>query len=931
MMCQRSTLTCVAAALLLCSVAFAEDMYFELRISSMKFIDGALPVPSELSEARSLEILPALEPYAVLDGEGEAYVGRDSSESRSPSDRPFQNRVIFIRAPKDKEVTGHLFIAKPDFTRMVHLKFKVDTVTATPGSEKEFLETKDSHYRRLLERNIPGGAWFRHLQKEAAKARGAQPVDRTGNPTGVNRRPLSDQPEDTYGLFSGGRAISENLQLDRVMAVAKSGESTVEVSTIAGITTREMDWKPLLTDPKPAVDPLAAYIPSDQHAIFFPTFSAVTEMMDEADADGSPVLQLMEPRSEDANSRGRYQKQLCLELNEISRLLGPRVIGSVAVTGSDPYLRTGTDVGVLFETKSSGILKTFVMASQSAAKQSNSAVRAVSGELEGVAYSGVLSPDRAVSSYVAALDDAVFVSNSLYQLGCLLNVAKGKRQSLAAQDEYVFFRSRYARGEKNETALLILSDAAIRRWCGPQWRIANSRRTRVAAVLAELQATHLDALANGQVKPGLLHTDFSLPEMGELSLTSAGVISSTYGTLEFLTPISEMALTKVSKEEAAAYNRWRDGYQENWRQFFDPIAVRFSVQPRQLSAELTVMPLIAGTDYSQFIGLTRGAKIAPESGDRHSEALMHLALSINTQSDMVKQTGNFLGMASPSLRANPLGWLGQSVAIYADKDSFWDNLLKTEKGSDFLQKNYSQIPLALHCEVKDSLALAAFLAALRGYIEQTAPKLTTWQNSEYNGQSFVKIAAAGGTVDEEGWGRMAIYYAVTPKSLVVTPNETLLKRTLDRQLARTAGKQEDKPASSPFKPWLGTNLCLQVDSRFVAAIETIARDSYQSAQQLLSWNNLPILNEWKWRYPSEDPLKLHERTWKTKLICPSGGTYVWNEQWHTMESTIYGHPGEPKKGPDKIAPLARITSANFGVTFEHQGLSARGVLERESK
>ena len=85
-----------------------------------------------------------------------------------------------------------------------------------------------------------------------------------------------------------------------------------------------------------------------------------------------------------------------------------------------------------------------------------------------MAYLGVVSPDRSVCSYVAALDQVVLVSNSLYQLGYLVNVAKGKKPALASQDEYIFFRDRYARSEKEDAALLVLTDATIRRWCGPQ-------------------------------------------------------------------------------------------------------------------------------------------------------------------------------------------------------------------------------------------------------------------------------------------------------------------------------------------------------------------------------------------------------------------------------------------------------------------------------
>ena len=67
--------------------------------------------------------------------------------------------------------------------------------------------------------------------------------------------------------------------------------------------------------------------------------------------------------------------------------------------------------------------------------------------------------------------------------------------------------------------------------------------------------------------------------------------------------------------------------------------------------------------------------------------------------------------------------------------------------------------------------------------------------------------------------------------------------------------------------------------------------------QRLSWGNLPILNEWKRLFPEDDSVALHERLWGVKLVCPGGGEYKWNESWQTFESTVYGHPAEPKNGP----------------------------------
>jgi hypothetical protein len=111
-------------------------------------------------------------------------------------------------------------------------------------------------------------------------------------------------------------------------------------------------------------------------------------------------------------------------------------------------------------------------------------------------------------------------------------------------------------------------------------------------------------------------------------------------------------------------------------------------------------------------------------------------------------------------------------------------------------------------------------------------------------------------------------------------------------------------------------------------LATVGRTGYQTLMQARAWGNLPILNEWKRRYPDQDPVGLHEQYWHTRLVCPGGGQYVWNDQWQTMESTVYGCPAAPKAGPVAAPELQSIKYGNFGVTFEQQGLRARVSLDR---
>ena len=50
-----------------------------------------------------------------------------------------------------------------------------------------------------------------------------------------------------------------------------------------------------------------------------------------------------------------------------------------------------------------------------------------------------------------------------------------------------------------------------------------------------------------------------------------------------------------------------------------------------------------------------------------------------------------------------------------------------------------------------------------------------------------------------------------------------------------------------------------------------------------------------------------------------------------MESTVYGHPGEPKEGPPAPPVLSGFACGDFGLTLENQGLRARVELHRPAK
>lgn len=896
-----------------------EPTYHSVSLSQLRY-SGDLPEHAEQVDWQHWSKVPYRMPRIVLDGAGEAYFDVVNWSPRALSSRSFVRLAdgnVCVRTDMPGDVTGTLYYPTTDWAAQVALRFEIDAGEGLTDAAA-FSRARARHYGRLLDREISGAAWFRHRINESRTG-----VDGTdAEMEAFRRRDGSDSSlERSFGLLSGGRALSENLQLDRLMpASASGGHETVALDDIDGVSVREFNWEPLLSGSPPKLDVLARMVPADQYAVFFPSFQHLIEVVDEASDMGAPILTVFEDRSQDAGTRARYERQLCIELDTITRVFGPQAIKSVAITGSDPYLRTGSDVAVLLEAVDVEGVLSFVRARQAAASEGlePGRIELESGDLR---IYGVQGQGRAISSFVAAMDNVVVVSNSMTQLARVLATARGEAPAQATLDEYHFFRERYLLGDERESALIVVTDAAIRRWCGPRSRILASRRTRAAAVLADLTAKYDRPLLAGETLSELPSaTHF---ELGDLSLLPSGVHSSIYGRLGFQTPIAEFDLERVTAGEAELYERWRRGYESNWSNYFDPIAARLTIGEEGLAFDLTVMPLIVGTDYAELAGFAGEARISSTSGDPHTDSLLHFVMAIDTEGEVVREIGESLTGMVPQLGADAMKWMGGSMAIYLDSNEWVRQVLESTAGQDevmdLLLDDINQIPLVVYFDVKSGLRLATFLTSIRAWIDQTVPGMLRWEDQTKGEQRYMQITSDGNSDNEP-----SIFYGTTSSAFVISLNEEALLRALARDAAGRAD-----PEARIEGAWIGESLGFEIGLEGLRIYELFEQDSLQKRLRHASWDNLPILNEWKRRYPERDPVAVHTELWGDTLRCPGGGEYVWNPADHTIESTVFGHPGAQKKGVDIPPILQGVQLLRFGLTFEHDGLRSRVELLRE--
>ena len=798
------------------------------------------------------------------------------------------------------------------------------------------MTTKLAHYDRLWNAPLVGGAWFRHQTNATARELGIS--TKSDNENRQRNWRAESEVERSLSLISGGTALSENLQLDRMLDVREGRDlATVALEDIKGITVADFDWKPLVKDIDPKLDALATLIPADQHVMFVPSFQSLVTLIETGFETATPLLPLMTETSESADTRRRYQRQLGLPLGDIQKIFGPKLIDSIAITGGDPYFRTGTDVAVLFEARDAKALAVAIRTSI-ALSAKDEELEKLDQKIGDVSYQGFVSANRNVCSYVATLGSFVVVTNSTTQLKRIIAVYLKEAEALACLDEYRYFRERYPKSDETETALVVISDQTIRRWCSPRWRIATSRRTRAAAILSDLHAQNVNALLAGVDQPINIEVGPSVFELNRYTVSGQTALSKTYGTLEFQTPISELEFDKVSKGEKSAYRNWRRGYQSNWSNAFDPIAAKLQVSEGKLAFDLTVLPLIDNSGYDEMIGLSEGAELNPKRNSRHGKSLAWMALALNTESATLKQWAN---MGSSFANVNFMDWIGDAAIVYVDEDPFWIEMEKevktTEQQEAFFQKNLHRLPVAIQLNVKSSIRLTAFLVGMRGFIEQAAPDMTVWETLRYREMAYVKVGPSVQTrsdLPEDIDANIALYYMARGDSLIFSLSEAVNKSAIDRRLNSKDGENqstdqvEENSAESNMMPLLGKNMVVQIKRSLGVGLLSVFDEGYQRQMQSQAWSALPILNEWKQMHPDRDPLEIDRTVWKRSLVCPGGGEYRWNDEWKTMESSVYGHPAEPKTGPHIGQMVGNWASGNFGITFENDGLRALVELNK---
>lgn len=927
--------------------------YVALPLSDLLFEEGSRPADTDPVPGRARwRFDPFLETRIRMDDRGAQAFVLDSESPWRLTDMGeyLRDTRVAMRLPSVDATGGTLLIQLDGEEKLSSIRFQVPSGASTEGARSEFLGARADHYASLREGGHAGAAWFRVLEARDREALGSGEPGAMG---GARRRFTRSDPS-LYQMFSGGRAVAENLRLDRDLNDVLRGEELDLVASLAeieGIEVAEMDWSERLVGLTPDLDRLATVIPADQHAVFFPSFASFVEIHDAAQGRGLSLAGALDPRGGGGDLLGFYGNQLGIELDQLARILGSKAVESLALTGSDPYVRTGTDVALWIEPRLEQALYADLAARQERAAAA-AGVELEEGTLGRAQWRGAQSIDRTFSSYLVRVEGLLLLSNSRAQVErCLALFSEPQAHpSLASLDEYRWFRHRYGVSNPGEDAFAFLSDPTIRRWSSPRWRIGAARRTRAAAILADTSAEEARWILEGGGEERIHEEEVALPGGDSLWIGPAGVRSSTYGTQGFLTPIAELGFDRVSEAEKNAYDRFRETYQRQWRTVFDPIGVSIAVDRGQFDLDLTILPLIGNSDYREFKDIAGWVRLTDGSGDPHGGSAVNFAVALDRGSRHFGEAEDLLRGFLTGKAA--LGWVGDHVSVYADEDPFWTEWAEAEDRDTFIEERFYEVPVALHVDVRDPLRLAAFLVGARGFLDSITGDMLVWEPREHEGRSYTRIGLDEDVDLDVQLEDAAIYYASTREAWVVSMREDMVQRALARnavpeekeengdgfatEAAETGnvGPEGTTPpdGNGAFMLREGASVSLEISLGGLRAIEMLAGDEVAREHLHSSWRNLDVLDSLARHFPDRDPLETYSRLFGMPLACPSGGEYVFDPRVGGFVSSHLGAPGHAPNEVPLPVDLEALEGGAFSMTFEEDdGLRVRAAVRAKGR
>jgi hypothetical protein len=547
---------------------------------------------------------------------------------------------------------------------------------------------------------------------------------------------------------------------------------------------------------------------------------------------------------------------------------------------------------------------------------------------------------------------------------------KDSSKSLASAPDYKYMRVVWPQTQESEDGFLYLSDAFIRSLVGPASKIKEKRRLEASGVMRLV--TNAAMYHGYQHGPGKTPTIAEMEKAGDLEpsaiaggegelkwdAATARASNSIYGSLQSLTPLSDLPITKITESEQREYQQFRDRYQEYWRRYFDPIGVRIKVD-KTISLEAYILPLIDQSDYNQLKSLTGNKPAKFDLARISTGTLLRWQVRLDPEASEVKDARQMAGSMFGKDTAFT-DWIGDWATFWVDDGDYakraldWFDIFDsavaeepelTGSRSKSL-RSFFEIPVAGGVAVKNKLSLAAFLVGFQAMVNSAAPNMVKFVPQDpYKNQTFVKISPApGGPIEAEinrsetyatsesaaaaGKFDPALYYGAVDDGWYISTQRAVLEGLVDRVDAKTSAsaREIEYNAFVVVSPDNAKKVHPAVEAGLNVVTKLAERDALLDAWLLYRCGLAT----------AKDDASSAALTWfGGELALPSGGKITYDSATDQAASSILGPMRDMKKAtalPSNtrlVTLFNQIANMRAWVRFTEDGLISHVELERK--
>ncbi|MEP3479351.1 MAG: DUF3352 domain-containing protein [Fuerstiella sp.] len=818
-------------------------------------------------------------------------------------------------------------------------KVKIKIPTTPTGSEaiyQSWAEKQNQHFAKLLE-YYPDETFFEFLLLQSKSRYGITP------PRLAALKSDSDRlEEEVYHLFSGGLQVQRSLQRSTLSGATVSAELTNHIKDVRAPSIKSANYAALLKtlqedgDAKPKLHPTSGLIPEDQYLVHFNSWDAIAKLRQSNQQWLEPLYRIMTEDSRDHHLIAKYEAQLGIRMQDLEKWFSKDQLTSLTVTGSDLYAAEGTDITLILSTPDSKPIINRLQSWITAQKQHDANAEDRTFNYRGVQIQARYTPSRTLSSFAVLNEGSLIISNSHVGIRRIVDTIQGRLPSLAECHDYKYVTALHPPTDAADDGYVYASDAFLRYLFSPAFKIAERRRKESMNHLVMLNNAslfwrleygttpeNLEQLIEGRF---IGRNQLVCPQGGAYSFDAAtdSSVNSVFNRIKYLTPIRELDVLRISNKEAQEYGRYRQRYERLWKDYFSPMAFRFSTA-QSLQVDYCFLPFQNSKSWSSMRSQLASSKRGPIKLQQPAKSTI-ARIDVGTSESMIRDFVRDLPGVAPVLEDDPtltdLQWLGDRASLnFSDTHSILEiDPLRLKPQSFPLPLTSMQqtilaaiiygtdAPAYLAIDVDDPDKSERFLQMLTtrvflhksGSLGPLESELDSYRLPNYKEHSISVVTYRLYAL------RLRLYLAAVGDQLIIATESGLLREVIDASLLNA------KPRT------VEGQLAVQIHPQAMREFREDLRVYWEEHARIASHNNImpiyTLLN--LYAVPIDQVDSLSDAKYGVTYFCPDG-EYVYNDATQQVTSTVYGNRQNALQEPpqNKLSSFAKAFDAVSNILF----------------